>query len=192
MAGHTHQPIGGLVASPASCVNNGYECCAMPDLNSGAAAFTFTVVDLEAATAQMHKVAPDGQGGYAVSNFSAPQIGVVASGLYDLSCYVRLTNQVGQQITLNPALQQPTHGRWVIEPPTTIANGDTEWIWLQDNPGTVGTLGSFKYNTEFRYDVACPTGAGATSLVLRGRTSSPAPALPANRGTLGRRRGRCR
>jgi UDP-2,3-diacylglucosamine pyrophosphatase LpxH len=160
LAGHTHQPIGGLKASPVSYVNNGYECAAIPDLNSGAAAFTFTDVDLETATAAMHQVAPDGHGGYAVSDFHAPLSGIVASGLYDLSCYVRLSNQVGQQITCDQPVPTPGHGRWVIEPPPTMANTEFAWMWLQDNPGTFGSLGSFSYNRAFRYDIACPTGTG--------------------------------
>jgi UDP-2,3-diacylglucosamine pyrophosphatase LpxH len=160
LAGHTHQPIGGLRASPVSYVNNGYECPAIPDLNSGAATFTFTDVDLETATAAIHKVAPDGHGGYAVGDFHAPLSGIVSSGLYDLSSYVRLTNQVGRQITRDEPVPPPGHGRWVLEPPPTMANGEFAWIWLQDNLGTFGSLGSFSYDRDFRYDVACPTGAG--------------------------------
>ncbi len=166
VAGHTHQPIGGLTASPVSYVNNGYECPAIPDLNSGAAAFTFTVVDLETATAAMYKVAPDGHGGYAVSDFHAPLSGVVESHFYDLSCYTRLTNQIGEQITRDP-VPPPAHGRWVIDPPATMENGQTAWIWLQDNPGTFGSQGSFSFNKRpaftdrnFSYDIACPTGSG--------------------------------
>jgi hypothetical protein len=159
VAGHTHQPIGGLKCSPVQYVNNGYECCALPDLNSGAAAFTFTVVDLDAAAAQMYKVAPDGHGGYAVSSFSAPTIGVVQSQMYDLSCYVRFTNQIGQEITLDPPLTTPAHGRWVIPPPATLANGAAAWAWLQDNPGFHGSQGYFVYNDDFRYDISCSAGA---------------------------------
>lgn len=164
VAGHTHQPIGGLTASPVSYVNNGFECPAIPDLNSGADTFTFTVVDLETATAAMNKVAPDGHGGYAVSDFDAPLSGVVESHFYDMSCYTRLTNQIGQEIVRDP-IPSPDHGRWVIEPPAAMADGETAWVWLQDNPGTFGSLGSFSYNKRpafsdrnFSYDIACPTG----------------------------------
>jgi UDP-2,3-diacylglucosamine hydrolase len=159
VAGHTHQPIGGLQCSPVQYVNNGYECCALPDLSSDAAAFTFTVVDLDEAAAQMYKVAPDGHGGYAVNPFSAPTIGVVQSKLYDLSCYVRFTNQVGQEITLDPALTTPAHGRWVVPPPATLANQTVAWAWLQDNPGLHGSQGYFVYNDDFRYDISCSAGA---------------------------------
>jgi UDP-2,3-diacylglucosamine pyrophosphatase LpxH len=160
VAGHTHQPIGGLRASPVAYVNNGYTCPAIPDLKSGEASFTFTVVDLDTAAAAMHKVAPDGHGGFAVGDFQGPISGIVSSGLYDLSSYVRLSNQVGQDIACNVPVPVPGHGRWVIEPPARMANGQTAWIWLQDNPGTFGSLGSFSYDGRFRYDVACPTGTG--------------------------------
>ena len=33
--GHTHQPVGGLTASPVTYVNNGYECAASPTSRRG-------------------------------------------------------------------------------------------------------------------------------------------------------------
>jgi UDP-2,3-diacylglucosamine pyrophosphatase LpxH len=155
--GHTHQPVGGLTASPVAYVNNGYECAAIPDMNSGAAAFTFTVVDLEAGTAAMHKVAPDGKGGYAISDFSAPLFPVVEPPLLDFSCYVRITSEVGESLTRDP-LSPPGHGRWVIPPPSTISDGESTWIWLQDVLGGPGTLGTVSYDGQLRYDFACPIG----------------------------------
>lgn len=154
--GHTHQPIGGLIASPVTYVNNGYQCAAIPDLASGAAAFTFTVVDLEAGTAAMRKVAPAETGGYAISEFTAPQIGVVKPPLRDFSCYVSITNTSGQELRRVANRGPFTVGRWVLEPPATLANGGTSWFWLQDEPGPYGTHGQASYDGGIRFDFACP------------------------------------
>ena len=71
------------------------------------------------------------------------------------STTTRISNSLGQQLTRDP-LAQPTHGRWVLEPPTTIANGESGWLWLQDELGGAGTLGNVSYNGDLRYDFACP------------------------------------
>jgi hypothetical protein len=160
VAGHTHQPLGGLKVSPVNYVNNGYECAAIPDLASGAAHFTFTTVDLDLAQPKMYRVAPDGQGRYPVSEFQAPLSGIVHEDLNDFSCYIHLTNGSGQQLTVNPPLVDPVAGRWVKRPPSILADQTSTWIWLQDNLGAYGTEGFFTYNGNLRYDFACPTRVG--------------------------------
>ena len=155
--GHTHQPVGGLTASPVTYINNGYECAAVPDLADGTAAFTFTVVDLEQASATMHQVTRQPAGTYAVGDFSAPLFPVVVSPLKDFSCYVRIKNQTGQPLTLGP-LADPAHGRWIVPPPPTIPAGGQGDIWLQDLPGAMGTAGAVIYNGDLHFSFACPTG----------------------------------
>jgi hypothetical protein len=154
--GHTHEPVGGLTASPVTYINNGYECAAVPDLRA-AARFTFTVVDLERASATMHQVTPGQSAGkYEISDFSAPLFPVVKSPLEDFSCYVRITNKTDQPLTLGP-LAVPAHGRWVVQPPPTIPVGGRGDLWLQDLPGARGTAGTVTYNG-LHFDFACPTG----------------------------------
>ena len=156
--GHTHQPVGGLTASPVTYINNGYECAAIPDLADGTAAFTFTVVDLEQAKATIHQVKPGQPGGtYAVGDFSAPLFPVVVSPLEDFSCYVRIKNQTGRPLTLG-RLADPAHGRWVLPPPPTIPAGGRGDLWLQDFPGAAGTAGAATYNDALHFAFTCPTG----------------------------------
>jgi UDP-2,3-diacylglucosamine pyrophosphatase LpxH len=154
--GHTHQPVGGLTASPVTYINNGYECAASPDLAAGTASFTFTVVDLDEASATMHKVAPDRSGTYAITDFSAPLFPVVEPPLEDFSCYVRIKNQTDRPLTIGQ-LATPDHGRWVIEPPTIPVGGMGD-MWLQDMLGIMGTAGAVTYNENLRFEFACPTG----------------------------------
>ncbi len=47
--GHTHTPVGGLAISPINYHNSGFECASQPD--NPPKEFTFTVIDLESATA---------------------------------------------------------------------------------------------------------------------------------------------
>ncbi len=60
--GHTHTPVGGLAISPINYHNSGFECASQPD--NPPKEFTFTVIDLESATAQIMMV---NSGSYAIA-----------------------------------------------------------------------------------------------------------------------------
>lgn len=165
--GHTHAPIAGMAGSPVIYKNNGYECAAIPDLQ-GAARFTFTVVDLEFANADIYQVTP-GLQYYRVSPLDppAPQISPVAfpflNVLMDFSCYVRITNQTNDVLTRG-ALAAPISGRWIVEPPQTIPPGEWGDFWLQDNVGPWGAEGYVTYNNDLTFRFSCPT----TAQILQG------------------------
>ncbi len=152
--GHTHQPVSGIAPSPVNYINSGYECVSNPDMP--AAEFTFTLVDLEAASGQIFQLAPSGQGG--PQPFPAPVLPPIVAPAMDFSCYATVTNQTGGALTLD-ALQPPAYGTWVVPPPPSIAPGASAMIWLQDNTGPHGSEGAFSYNNgSLKFSFECPTG----------------------------------
>jgi UDP-2,3-diacylglucosamine pyrophosphatase LpxH len=161
--GHTHTAIGGLTVSPVNYINSGFECPSKPDVPPKE--FTFTLVDLEHASAEVFQVTKTGSG-YGVSVFPAPRIPVVASPAMDFSCYVRIENRTGQPLARGQVMAQ--HGYWVVAPPQTIPPGGRGDIWLQDLPGAVGTEGGATYgsagrNLEFKF--SCPTGIWSNTVL---------------------------
>lgn len=172
--GHTHEPISGSIGAPTvQYVNSGYECAAKPDVAAGTAAFTFTVIDLEQPAfkfpafpqlgpvmrAQLKRVAEPtlvpGQP-LAITDFSAKFTPVVEGR--DFSCYISITNNTGKPLTRGP-LATPKEGRWVVPPPTTIADGDTAQMWLQDPPDpTVGSAALVTYGN-MPFGFGCPAVA---------------------------------
>ncbi len=165
--GHTHEAVRGLEISPVQYVNNGYACVAKPDMKT--TAFTFSVVDVAKATAQLMKVVPV-HGAPAVAPAEAPLIGVIQRG-HDFSCYVRVRNHTGSPLTVTRSPK--SRGWWAVPPPTTIANGARADIWLQDEVGMSGssaTLGFLDGATigPVELAVACPTGGfNAVSTTVR-------------------------
>ncbi len=151
--GHTHTPVGGLTISPTNYINNGFECASIPD--TPPKEFTFTVVDLDAATAEIFQVAK-GTSGIEISEFPAPALNtVVIPPAMDFSSYVRITNTTSQTLTRTALSSQ--EGTWVVPPPAMIAPGERIDAWLQDDVGTSGSEGSVSYSgTTFSF--SCPTG----------------------------------
>jgi UDP-2,3-diacylglucosamine pyrophosphatase LpxH len=150
--GHTHTPIGGLTISPINYYNSGFECASVPD--NPPKLFTFTIVDVEAAAAEIMMVS---HGDYTIS--VAPVLAlpsVVLPPAMAFSCYVRILNLGSQPLTLNQS--SAAEGYWVVPPPQTIPAGGRGDAWLQDYPGPYGTEGSFTYNQAGSFSVSCPTG----------------------------------
>ena len=153
--GHTHQPVSGLSISPINYVNSGFECASAPD--NPPKAFSFTVVDLDTASAQIQQVNP---GTYAVGPSSAPPMSsAVLPPALDYSSYVRIYNQSSQTLTLSGT--NADEGHWVVPPTASIPPGGRGDGWLQDNTGPFGSSGSFSYTqggTTLPFSCACPTG----------------------------------
>jgi UDP-2,3-diacylglucosamine pyrophosphatase LpxH len=153
--GHTHTPIGGLTISPVNYYNSGYECASVPD--NPPKAFTFTIVDLETASAEIMMVDP---GTYAIAVAPVAALpSVVLPPSMDFSCYVRILNRGTQPLTLTQT--SAAEGYWVVPPPQTIPAGGRGDAWLQDNPGAYGSEGAFTYTqggATLPFSVSCPTG----------------------------------
>ena len=81
----------------------------------------------------------------------------------DFSCYVRITNQTNDVLTRGP-LPAPISGRWIVEPPQTIAPGGWGDFWLQDTVGPRGAEGYVTYNDDLTFRFSCPT----TAQILKG------------------------
>ena len=155
--GHTHAPVGGLPVSPVNYFNSGYECVSKPDLKKKR--FTFTVVDLELASAEVFEVSKT-KTGFDVTVFAAPQISVIRPPGMDFSSYVRIENLGGKPLKLVGS-PRATDSYWVIPPPPDIPHGKRADMWLQDNPGRKGSAGGFTYNDGTRnldFAFSCPTG----------------------------------
>jgi hypothetical protein len=149
--GHTHTPIGGLTIAPIDYYNSGFECASVPD--NPPKLFTFTVVDLGAAAAEIMMV---NHGDYAISVAPAAALpSVVLPPAMDFSCYVRILNRSGGPLTLSGA--SAAHGYWVVPPPQTIPAGGRGDAWLQDYPGVAGSEGAFSYQGGGKFGVSCPT-----------------------------------
>jgi hypothetical protein len=167
--GHTHAPVGGLTASPISYFNSGYECVAKPDMATSR--FTFTRVDLDAATAELFAVEP-GRGGYTVRPFSAKPIDVIQRGA-DYSCYARVENRGGTPLKL-AGTPKASASDWVVPPPATIDPRARADVWLQDRSIAVGSAagsaGAFAYSDGARtlnFSFRCPTALpNSTSTTL--------------------------
>ena len=151
--GHTHTPIGGLTVSPINYYNSGFECVAVPD--NPPKEFTFTIVDLESASAELMQVQ---HGDYAISVAPVPALpSVVLPPAIDFSCYVRILNHGSEPLTLTGS---SATNYWVV-PPQTIPAGGRGDGWLQDDSGLHGSEGTFTYSqggTPLQFSVSCPTG----------------------------------
>jgi len=160
--GHTHTPIGGVSISPINYFNSGFECASIPD--TPPKEFTFTVVDLDTAAAEIFQVTK-GASGYEITESPArPLDSVVQWPALDYSCYIRIENQTSQPLT-SSALHVD-EGAWVVPPPTTIAPGERVDAWLQDRVGPYGSGGGVTYaqgaqSLAFRF--SCPTGLSANT-----------------------------
>ena len=150
--GHTHTPIGGLTIAPVNYLNSGFECATVPD--NPPHLFTFTVVDLEAASAAIMMV---NHGDYAISVAPVAALpSVVLPPAMDYSCYVRILNHTGGPLTLSGV--SAGNGYWVVPPPQTIPAGGRGDAWLQDYAGPHGSDGTFSYQGGGNFSVDCPTG----------------------------------
>jgi Calcineurin-like phosphoesterase len=161
--GHTHTPARGLKLSPVDYVNSGYACVAIPDRGSNA--FTFTLVDVGRATAELKKVVSvAGSATPTVTSIStkeAPALPVIAVGA-DFSCYVRIRNHSGAALTFSGS---PKHtGWWAVPPPQQIPSGARADIWIQDEVGTAGAAAMFSYEGgRTAFSLACPTRSHNTA-----------------------------
>jgi UDP-2,3-diacylglucosamine pyrophosphatase LpxH len=156
--GHTHTPIGGLTIAPVNYVNSGFECATVPD--NPPHLFTFTVVDLEAASAQIMMV---NHGDYAIGVAPAAALpSVVLPPAMDFSCYVRILNRTGGPLTLSGV--SAGNGYWVVPPPQVIPPGGRGDAWLQDYAGAHGSDGKFSYQGGGSFSVDCPTGIWPNSV----------------------------
>lgn len=153
--GHTHTPVGGLTIAPINYYNSGFECASIPD--NPPKGFTFTVVDVETAAAEIMMV---NHGTYGISVAPVPALpSVVLPPAMDFSCYVRILNEGSQPLTLTQT--SDAQGYWVVPPPQTIPAGGRGDAWLQDEAGPYGTEGGFTYTqggTTLPFSVSCPTG----------------------------------
>lgn len=155
--GHTHGVIKCLDRSPVNYVNNGYECVSKPDLATHD--FTFTVVDLDRARAQLHKVmlTPSGP---AVLPAGAPAMdSPIVSPAADFSCYLRIVNKTGKQLKLDGKTDNGSF--WAVPPPETIEDGQRVDIWLQDQLVRRGAAGAVAYKDGVRakpltFRFSCP------------------------------------
>jgi UDP-2,3-diacylglucosamine pyrophosphatase LpxH len=157
--GHTHSAVRGLVVSPINYVNSGYECVSRPDAAHGTP-FSFAVIDLERARAQLMAVVR-GAGGFTVAPFRAPLMdSVIPRPFFDFSCYARIENRSDRPLRLVRSAKSAS-SYWVIPPPAIIAPRTRANIWLQDTVGTRGSAGSFTYSDGTRaldFALECPTG----------------------------------
>jgi len=160
--GHTHEAVSGVRKSPIRYVNNGYMCVAKPDLRS--TDVTFTVIDLETASATIQKVVARG-GSYVVAPASVDQMeSAVKWPAADFSCYVEISNRTGKTLTLAGT---PNAGSsfWAVPPPTTIADGARAEMWLQDEWLRSGAAGDVTYTDgvnphALEFEFACPVTSG--------------------------------
>lgn len=152
--GHTHTPIAGLTISPINYINNGFECASIPD--TPPKEFTFTVVDLDTASAEIYQVQ---KGTYKIA---PAEVGPLSSAILppakDYSCYVRITNTSSQTLTRTSLSNDA--GAWVVPPPDSIAPGQRVDAWLQDDPGLEGSEGKVTYSNgsnKLSFSFSCPT-----------------------------------
>ena len=158
--GHTHTPIGGVALSPVNYYNGGFECVSIPD--NPLKRFTFTVVDLETAAADVIVV---NHGDLAISVAQVAVLpSVVLEPAMDFSCYVRILNETSEPLTLKQT--SATAGYWVVPPPRRIPPGGRGDAWLQDHTGPFGSEGTFVYanaGATLEFSVSCPTGLASNS-----------------------------
>jgi hypothetical protein len=145
--GHTHSVIKCLDRSPVNYVNSGYECVSKPDLATNN--FTFTVIDLDRAKAQLHKVVVTASGA-AVLPADAPAMdSPVVSPAKDFSCYLRIVNRTGRPLELD-GKPIDNGSFWAVPPPKRIENGKRVDIWLQDQLFGRGAAGAVAYTDGVR------------------------------------------
>jgi hypothetical protein len=151
--GHTHSPVSGVHPSPISYINSGFECPSLADQRTAAnpKAFTFTVVDADAATGEVWTVTDAN----VIQPYSAPFETVLPSPAQDYSCYVTILNQTASPLVLSAA-PEPTHGFWAVAPPATISAGGRGRMWVQDYPGLFGTEATVTYNGRLHFSFRCP------------------------------------
>lgn len=143
--GHTHQPVAGLSPSPVNAINSGFECVSVPD--DPPKEFTFTMVDLDAASGQINYMPLTGGPPKA---FDAPiQPPVTRLPMMppkaDCSCYITVMNTLNVGLKRD-ALPDPRYGMWIVPPPEEIPPGGTVMAWLEDDYDLLGSKGSFSYN----------------------------------------------
>jgi UDP-2,3-diacylglucosamine pyrophosphatase LpxH len=182
--GHTHVPRQGIEGSTCLYVNGGFECPAVPDVGSGAAAFNFTIIDA-AGTPELWRVG-EYHGTYRVTPDRAPADQLVYAPFDDFSCYLTITNNTSGELTR--AAESADNGYYVARPPQKIAAGATERFWIQDFAGVHGAEGGAAYRAadggemlEFTY--GCPTGffqnyAGGGSSFVASSGSPPGALQP--------------
>lgn len=160
VTGHTHVPKQGIQNSTCLYVNCGFECPAVPDLGGGQAAFNFGVIDGEGTPALWCVVRRNGT--YCVGPFDgAPADQLVYAPFSDYSCYVTIANETADE--LNRVSESADYGYYVVDPPETIAAGETARFWLQDLAGLHGAEGGSTYEPagggeRLGFVYGCPTG----------------------------------
>jgi UDP-2,3-diacylglucosamine pyrophosphatase LpxH len=121
--------------------------------------FTFTVVDLDTASAEIFQVTK-GASGYQITESPAgPLSSAILPPALDFSCYIRITNQTSQPLTRTALANK--QGTWVVPPPASIVPGAHGDGWLQDNLGAHGSEGSVSYSQAghgLSFSFSCPTG----------------------------------
>jgi UDP-2,3-diacylglucosamine pyrophosphatase LpxH len=152
--GHTHTAIKGLTVAPLGVdyVNSGFECVSLPDAAKGVE-FTFTLVDLEAPSAQLFAVKQTGSA-IQIAASRARKAPVVVPRrkqlpwpfnkvrFSDFSCYVRIENR--SRTTLSLVSKWDDDSIWVVGPKDIPPGGRAD-IWLQDKLGAKGSEGRFTY-----------------------------------------------
>lgn len=156
LTGHTHKPKSGLQNSMIQYVNCGFECPSTRDTASGCSSFNFAIVDSRS-NLQLWQVTETGEIEPA-ERVATDQ--VVYSPLMDYSCYVRIVNNTGNDLTKQT--QEAQHGNYVVPPPDRIPANATVDIWLQDSLGAFGAEGSVTYShpdgsSRMTFTFGCPT-----------------------------------
>jgi hypothetical protein len=155
--GHTHTPVGGITVAPINYFNSGFECASIPD--TPPKEFTFTVVDLDTASAEIFQVTKGAQGYQISESPAAPLKSAIILPALDFSCYIRIVNQTSQPLTRTALANK--QGTWVVAPPQSIAAGAHGDGWLQDELGAHGSEGSVHYSQaghDLAFSFSCPTG----------------------------------
>jgi UDP-2,3-diacylglucosamine pyrophosphatase LpxH len=161
--GHTHTPIGGLTVSPVNYFNNGFECPSKPDVPPKE--FTFTIVDLDHASAEIFQVTRAG-GNTQIQPFTARVIPPIPPPAEDFSCYISIENRTSAALQRDGGVPTPGNGYWVVEPPGEVPPGQRVRLWLQDNPGPHGSDATVKYRSggnRYAFGFDCPTGVWPNS-----------------------------
>jgi hypothetical protein len=186
VTGHTHVPRHGIVNSRSMYVNCGFECPAVPDLESGKAAFTFGVIDSAGTPTLWCVVKSDGS--YCVGQCDAPPDQLVYAPFSDFSCYVTIKNETSDELDRDTA--SVDNGFYVSYPPATVPAGATGRFWLQDLAGLHGSEGASTYSpvgggAALSFTYGCPFGvfpnyASGGSSFVASSGSPPTAAIPIN------------
>lgn len=178
--GHTHTPKCGLVSreggatvgrylngGEALYLNTGFLCPPKPDLDSGAAVFTYGQIEHgDRTTGQVWKIGRSG-GGF---DFKQDMVGpdwLVSSGLLgtgkDYSCYVEVFNHTHDVLRVAEGSTAAPYGHFVALP-GDIPSGRVGSCWTQDYPavtgGVTGSEGKVTYGGRGRAKIdltfGCP------------------------------------